>query len=267
MKIDLNEVGFRYEIDGKEGAPWIVFSNSLTTDLNMWDGEVEQLKDRYRILRYDTRGHGQTDAAPGPYSLDMLVGDVIALMDAVGVDKAHYVGLSLGGMTGLGVAIAHGDRLLSLTACDARCWAPPEWAALWIDRMAIAREKGMEALVEPTVARWFTDGFQDRPENAGALDDIRRMIRGTSVEGYTGCGQALQKLDFRAGKASISVPALFMTGASDGSTPPEASREMQKLVPGSKCVIVDPASHISNIENPEQFDAALLAHIDAVHAA
>jgi 3-oxoadipate enol-lactonase len=267
MKIDLNGVGFRYEIDGKEGAPWIVFSNSLTTDVNMWDGEVEQLKDRYRILRYDTRGHGQTDAAAGPYSLDMLVGDVIALMDTVGVDKAHYVGLSLGGMTGLGVAISHGDRLLSLTACDARCWAPPEWAALWIDRMAIAREKSMEPLVEPTVARWFTDGFRDKPENAGVLNDIRRMIRETSVEGYTGCGQALQKLDFRAGMASISVPALFMTGASDGSTPPEASREMQALVPGSKCVIVDPASHISNIENPEQFDAALLAHIDAVHAA
>lgn len=263
MKIDLNGVGFRYEIDGPEDAPWIVFSNSLTTDVNMWNGEVEKLKDRYRILRYDTRGHGQTDAAPGPYSFDMLVGDVIALMDAVGIDKAHYVGLSLGGMTGLGVAIAHGERLHSLTACDARCWAPPEWAELWIGRMAIAREKGMEALVEPTVERWFTDGFRDKPENAGALDEIRRMIRETSVEGYTGCGQALQKLDYREGMASITVPALFMTGASDGSTPPEASREMADLVPGSKCVIVDPASHISNIENPEQFDAALFAHIGA----
>lgn len=266
MNITLNGVNFRYELDGDQdsGAPWIVFSNSLTTDVTMWDGEVAQLADRYRILRYDTRGHGQTDAAPGPYSFEMLVGDVIALMDAVGVDKAHYVGLSLGGMTGLGMAIGHGDRLLSLAACDARCYAPPEWAALWIDRMALARDKGMEALVEPTIARWFTEDFQADPANQSTLDAVRAMIRETSVEGYTGCGQALQKLDYRDGLAGISVPSLFMTGASDGSTPPAASQEMQAGVPGSQCVIVEPASHISNMENPAQFDAALFAHLDAV---
>jgi 3-oxoadipate enol-lactonase len=262
MNIELNGVTFRYELDGPEGAPWIVFSNSLTTDVSMWDGEVAQLRDRYRILRYDTRGHGQTDAAPGPYSLDMLVGDVVALMDAVGVDRAHYVGLSLGGMTGIGMAIAHPDRLISMAACDARAFAPPEWAALWIDRMALAREKGMEALVEPTVERWFTKGFREQPENAAALDGIRRMIRETSVEGYTGCGEALQKLDYRGGLAGITVPCLFMTGESDASTPPAESQAMAAAVPGAECVIVTPASHISNIENPAQFDAALFAHIE-----
>lgn len=262
MNIELNGITFRYELDGPEGAPWIVFSNSLTTDVTMWDGEVAQLKDRYRILRYDTRGHGQTEASPAPYSFDVLMGDVIALMDAVGVDKAHYVGLSLGGMTGLGMAIAHGDRLLSLAACDARPFADPEWAAPWVDRIAIAREKGMEALVEPTVARWFTEDFQNEPANAPVLDHVRRMIRETSVDGYTGCAGALQGLNYLPRLGEIEVPSLFMTGASDGSTPPECSRQMQAAVSGSECVIVTPASHISNLENPADFDAALFAHLD-----
>jgi len=246
MNIELNGVNFRYELDGPEGAPWIVFSNSLTTDVSMWDTEVAQLKDRYRILRYDTRGHGQTEAAPGPYSFDVLVGDVIALMDAMGIDKAHYVGLSLGGMTGLGVAIEHGDRLLSLSACDAR---------------------PLEALVEPTVARWFTEDFQKVASNAPLMDHVRKMIRETSVEGYTGCAGALQGLNYSPRLGEISVPSLFMTGASDGSTPPAASQEMQAAVTGSACVILDPASHISNLENPTDFDAALFAHIEAAGAA
>jgi 3-oxoadipate enol-lactonase len=263
MNITLNDVDFRYELDGPEGAPWIVFSNSLTTDVTMWNTEVAELSDRYRILRYDTRGHGQTSAPDGPYSFELLVADVIALMDAVGADRAHYVGLSLGGMTGLGVAIEHGDRLLSLAACDARPFADPEWAEPWVGRIALAREKGMEALVEPTVARWFTEGFQSDPVNAPVLDHVRRMIRETSVEGYTGCAGALQELNYLPRLGEISVPSLFMTGRSDGSTPPAASEQMHAAVPGSQCVIVDPASHVSNLENPAQFDAALFAHIEA----
>ena len=266
MNIELNGINFRYEIDGPEGAPWIMFSNSLTTDVTMWDTEVAQLKDRFRILRYDTRGHGQTEASPAPYSFEVLVGDVIALMDAVGVDKAHYIGLSLGGMTGLGVAIEYGDRLLSLAACDARPFANPEWAAPWVERIAIAREKGMEALVEPTVARWFTEDFQKVAANAPVLDHVRKMIRETSVDGYTGCAGALQGLNYLPRLGEIKVPSLFMTGATDGSTPPECSRQMQEGVPGSQCVIVDPASHISNLENPEQFDAALFAHLERASA-
>ena len=266
MNITLNDVDFRYELDGPEGAPWIVFSNSLTTDVTMWDTEVAQLKDRYRILRYDTRGHGQTAAAPGPYSFEMLVGDIIALMDALGVDKAHYVGLSLGGMAGLGMAIEHGDRLLSMAACDARPFADPEWAAPWVDRIALARAKGMEARAEPTVARWVTADFQADPANVPVLDHVRRMIRETSVEGYTGCAGALQGLNYLPRLGEISVPSLFMTGASDGSTPPASSQQMHAAVPGSQCVILDPASHISNMENPAQFDAALFAHIEAAGA-
>lgn len=263
MNIELNGITFRYELDGpSEGdAPWIVFSNSLTTDVTMWDHEVAQLKDRYRILRYDTRGHGQTGATPGPYSFAMLVDDAIAVMDAVGVDKAHFVGLSLGGMTGLGLAIHHPDRVLSLASCDARAWSPADYVEAWIGRMALARDKGMEALVEPTIERWFTGPFRADPASAPVLDQVRQMIRETAVDGYTGCAEALRDHDYRDGLAGINVPCLFMTGSEDTSTPPDCAREMAEAVPGAECVIVTPASHISNMENPTDFDAALFAHL------
>lgn len=264
MNIDLNGITFRYEINGPDDAdaPWIVFSNSLTTDVTMWDTEVAALKDRYRILRYDSRGHGQTGATPGPYSFGMLVDDVIAVMDAVGIDKAHFVGLSLGGMTGLGVAIHHPDRLLSLASCDARAWSPTDYVDAWVGRMAVAREKGMEALVEPTIERWFTAPFRADPASAPVLDRVRAMIRETSVEGYTGCAEALRAHDYRDGLAGIPVPCLFMTGSEDTSTPPECAQEMADVVPYAACVIVTPASHISNMENPADFDAALFAHLE-----
>lgn len=266
MNVDLNGITFRYELDGPtEGgadAPWIVFSNSLTTDVTMWNAEVVALRDRYRILRYDTRGHGQTGSSPGPYSFEMLVDDAVALMDHVGVEKAHFVGLSLGGMTGLGMAILHPGRLLSLASCDARAWSPPDYIEAWVGRMAVAREKGMEALVEPTIERWFTAPFRADPASKPVLDRVRSMIRETSVDGYTGCAGALQSHDYREGLAGISMPCLFMTGSEDTSTPPECAQEMAAAVPGAECVIVEPASHISNMENPAVFDAALFAHLE-----
>ena len=269
MNITLKGVDVRYELDGPvddDSAPWILFSNSLTTDVTMWNGEVAQLADRFRMLRYDTRGHGETSAPDGPYSFDLLVSDVVALMDAVGVETAHFVGLSLGGMIGLGAAIRHPERILSLTSCDARAWSPPDYAAAWIERMVIAREHGMEALVEPTIERWFTEGFRAEAANTPVLDRVRTMIRETTVAGYTGCAEALQSHDYRDGLAGIAVPCLFMTGAADTSTPPECAREMAEAVPGAECVIVDPASHISNLENPAQFDTALFAHLAAVQS-
>ncbi len=270
MNVELNGIDFRYELDGPaegaDGAPWIVFSNSLTTDVTMWDHEVAQLKDRYRILRYDTRGHGKSGASSGAYSFAMLAGDAVALMDHVGVQKAHFVGLSLGGMTGLYMAIHHADRLLSLASCDARAWSPPDYIEAWVGRMAVAREKGMEALVEPTIERWFTAPFRADPASAPVLDAVRQMIRETAVEGYTGCAEALRAHDERAGLAGISMPCLFMTGSEDTSTPPECAEEMAEAVPGAECVIVTPASHISNMENPADFDAALFAHLERASA-
>ena len=262
MKITANDNTFHHQIDGPDDAPWLIFGNSLAADLGMWDGQVEVFKDRYRILRYDTRGHGQTEATAPPYSFDLLVEDVIALMDALSIDKAHYVGLSLGGMTGLGLALGHADRLLSLAACDARAYAETEWAEAWNGRMATVREHGIEALVEPTLERWFTEDCRENQPDM--MDKVRGMIRQMSPEGYIGCALALQKLNYMPRLGEITLPTLFMTGASDRSTPPEAARAMHEKVSGSTCIIVDPASHLSNMENPDQFDRALAEHLDSV---
>ena len=204
MDIDANGISFNCRIDGPGPAdtPWIVFSNSLATDLGLWDRQVARLADRFNILRYDTRGHGRTQATPPPYSFDQLTADAVALMDSVGIDRAHWVGLSLGGSTGIAMALNHAHRLRSLAVCDSRARTDPEFVRAW------------------------------------------------------------QTLDFEDRLGEITLPVLFMAGASDRSCPPEAARAMHDRVAGSACVILDPASHISNLENPAQFNAALLAYLD-----
>jgi pimeloyl-ACP methyl ester carboxylesterase len=176
--IHANGITFNCRIDGREGAPWLVFSNSLATDLTLWDGQAALLGDRFRILRYDTRGHGRTEATAPPYSFDLLTADAVALMDAVGIDRAHWVGLSLGGSTGIAMALNHGDRLLSLAVCDSRSRTDPAFVAAWDDRIAVIDAGGMAAIVEPTIQRWFTPPFLEKGKPV--CDRVREMIRNTS---------------------------------------------------------------------------------------
>ncbi|MDA0664958.1 MAG: alpha/beta fold hydrolase [Proteobacteria bacterium] len=257
--IHANGITFNCRIDGREGAPWLVFSNSLATDLTLWDGQAALLGDRFRILRYDTRGHGRTEATAPPYSFDLLTADAVALMDAVGIDRAHWVGPSLGGSTGIAMALNHGDRLLSLAVCDSRSRSDLAFVKAWDDRIAVIDAGGMAAIVEPTIQRWFTPPFLEKGKPV--CDRVREMIRNTSREGFTGCSRALQTLDFERRLGELTLPVLFLVGSEDAACPPEAARAMHALVPGSACVIVDPASHISNLENPAQFNAALEAHL------
>jgi 3-oxoadipate enol-lactonase len=255
MNIEANGISFNTQVEGAEGAPWITFSNSLACNLSMWDGQVAALRDDYRILRYDTRGHGGTAVPGGPYSFDMLVGDVIGLWDALGIERGHFIGLSLGGMTALGLALGHAGRLSSITVCNARAEAPPEFRDLWDTRIATVGENGMEAIIDATLERWFTPGFAagDPP----VLDRVRDMIRATAPRGYIGCARALQGLDYLPRLGGISLPALFIAGAGDGATPPEGMRAMHQAVANSQYVELDPAAHISNLEQPEAFNDAL----------
>ena len=172
--ITVNGVRLHYRMGGPEGAPWVTFSNSLATDLHLWDAQVALLADRFRILRYDTRGHGKSGVTPAPYDFDLLQSDVIGLWDGLGIQESHYVGLSLGGSTGIGLAIHHPGRIASLAACDCRVTAPPAFRQAWEARIAIVRADGMEGLVEETMARWFTAPIlaADPPE----LAKIRSMI-------------------------------------------------------------------------------------------
>ena len=181
MQISANGISLNYEVDGPDGAPWITFSNSLAADLTMWDVQAEHFKDRYRVLRYDTRGHGKSEPLRGPYTLDMLAADVLALWEELKITKSHFVGLSLGGMTAQCLALNNPDRLHSMAVCDSRADCPEGYKTNWHQRIPEVEKNGMEPLVEPTIQRWFTDDC--RSAHPDMMDRVRNMIRSTSSLG------------------------------------------------------------------------------------
>ena len=255
MKVTANGVALNCEIEGKEGAPWLTFSNSLATNLHMWDAQAAALADDFRILRYDKRGHGESDVPEGPYDFSMLVGDVIGLWDALGIGQSHFVGLSIGGMTAMGLGLRHADRLSSMVISNAIAEAPAPFVAAWDDRIAIVEEKGMQALAAPTVERWSSDEFFN--SGTPVLDDLRAMVSATPAGGFIGCARALQGLDFEKSLGEIRVPTLFIAGKEDGATPASTMSRIARMVEGARYVELSPAGHLSNIEQPEGYTAAL----------
>jgi 3-oxoadipate enol-lactonase len=253
MKTNANGIDINYRIDGREGAPWLIFSNSLLTDLSMWDDQVAALKDDYRILRYDQRGHGGTQAPDGKYSFDMLVTDVIALMDALGIRRAHFCGLSMGGMTALFLAQRHGDRFDRIVACDCGPASTPQSAQQWKERMDLAAGKGMDALADVTIPRWYPADFV--ATKAPVLDKVRGMIRATPYQGFAGCAHALSDYDLKPGLAGIKNPVLLICGTKDATYP--GIQAINAAVPGSRLVSIEGAGHISNTEQPANFTRAV----------
>ena len=254
-RVKANGITFSIAVQGREGAPWLTFGNSHATDLSLWDEQAMRLAGRFRVLRYDTRGHGGTEATGGAYDFALLSADVVALWDVLGVARSHYVGLSLGGTTGIEIALRHPDRVASLAACDCRCNAPPEFAASWDPRIETARRDGMEALVEPTLQRWFTAPF--RTANPPELTRVAQMIRGTSVPGYVGCAEALKRIDCEPRLPGLRCPTLFLTGERDPSAPPDLVGRWRAAVEGARFATIGGAAHITNIENPAGFNTAL----------
>jgi 3-oxoadipate enol-lactonase len=262
MRVKANGTWLNNEVAGPEGAPWLLLSHGIATSLAIWHHVAERLKAKYRVLRYDSRGHGGSDAPDGEYSLEMLGDDAIGLMDAFGIEKAHYGGLSLGGMTALGLALNHPSRLKSLIVCDARASAPAEYQQAWAERSAAVRARGMQAIVESTVTRWFApDALQRR---ADIVDGLRGLVRHTSVPGYCGSAAALQKLDYGRRLGEIAVPALFLTGRQDQGAPPAVMREMHQTVRGSQFVEIPDAGHISSVEQPAAVAQAIERFLDDV---
>jgi 3-oxoadipate enol-lactonase len=229
----------------------------------MWDGLAAALTARYRVLRYDARGHGGSPATPGDYTLAQLGEDAVGLLDAFGIQRTHFIGLSMGGMVGMGLGLAHADRLLSLAVCDARAVAPPEYRDSWTQRARTVREKGIEAIVEPTLSRWFTPGFSEDPQRP---DAVRAMIRGTSDEGYAGCASALRDLDYLDRLGALRLPVLYLCGAEDQGAPPAIMRTMHAATPGSRYVEIPAAGHIANLEQPALFNAAILGFLEQAAA-
>jgi 3-oxoadipate enol-lactonase len=254
MRIKANGINFNYTVDGPEGAPWVVFSNSLATTAAMWDEQAAALKGGYRVLRYDQRGHGATDAPAGRYAFDTLVADAAALMDAVGISRAHFAGLSMGGATALGLAQQHPDKVSGIIVCDSGCMSTPAASQQWEERIVVAQQKGMEALVDSTMSRWFP--AETLAKNPAHLDKVRGMIRTTPVSGFIGCAAALADHNYNAKVASVTCPVLFICGEKDGATP-AAMQDMQKRLPGSRYVEMPGAGHISNMDRPAEFNKAV----------
>lgn len=255
MLAAVNGTEINYEISGKEGAPWVTFSNSLATNHTMWDDQAAALADDFHILRYDKRGHGGSAAPEGPYTFDDLIGDILGLWDHLGIEKSHFIGLSIGGMSAFGLAQDHGDRLISAVMSNCRADAPAEFKNAWDDRIAFVEENGLQALADPTVERWSSKSFY--ASGSDRLEKLRNMVLSTSQTGFIGCARALQTLNFGPRLGEITTPSLLIGGDEDGGTPAENMRKMQAELPGAEYVELSPAGHISNMEQPEKYNEIL----------
>lgn len=257
MKVRANGIDIHYEISGQApGRPWVTLAHSLATDLTLWDGVAATLARRFNVLRYDARGHGRSDAPEGPYDFPTLVGDLVGLLDALRIERTHFVGLSMGGMLGQHFALAHPDRLDRLAIVSSTSHVPPEARALWDERIAIARAQGMQAHVESTLARWFTAPY--RAAHPEVMARIGALVAATPVAGFAGWGAAICTLDLTEKLGAIKAPTLVMVGAEDAGTPPAASRAIAAAIPGARLEIIPDASHQLVIEQAEIFIRLLL---------
>jgi len=253
MKAKVNGIEVNYEIYGSESAPWLTFSHSLACSLRMWDGQVAEFKDRFRILVYDTRGHGGSEAPKGPYTLDMLSEDLRQLLDQLKIKKTSYVGLSMGGMIGQVVALTDPGVFDRVVLADTGHTQTPETRKQWDERIKTAETKGMQPLVQGTLERWFTEPFRKgKPEIVKKIADL---IQSTPVPGYVGCCHAISNLNTTARLKEIKQPVLAIAGEQDAAAP--GTRYIGENVPGAKLVMIPQAAHIANIEQAEAFNRAL----------
>jgi len=250
MQAQGNGIRIHYEIEGE--GPWLVMSHSLACNLAMWDAQAAALRSRFRVLRFDTRGHGGTDAPAGAYTLDQLADDLQALLDALGIAKCSYMGLSMGGMIGMTHALKYPGRFERLVLCNTTSRIGPEAAAIWKGRIDAVTANGMEAVVDGTLTRWFTAPFLARKPDVAAR--VGTMIRQTPVAGYVGCCHAIPKIDLTDRLGAVKCPTLVVAGDQDVGTPVEMARAIQLAIPGAQLAVIPSASHLSNLEQPEVFD-------------
>ena len=260
MKIKTNDIETNYTIEGE--GPWLAMSHSLACNLSMWDPQVKLLARRFKVLRYDTRGHGNSDAPPGPYTLEQLADDAKALFDALGITRTHWAGLSMGGMIGQVFALKYPGVFQSMVLADTTGRYPPNAAQTWDERVRSARAGGMGAVVESTVGRWFTEPYRNAHKEV--ISRISEGIRSTPVEGYAGCCAAIAKMDALDRLKEVDCPTLVIVGEQDQGTTPAAAKLIQENIRGAELVIIPSAAHLSNVEQAEAFNAALTSFYDRV---
>ena len=245
-------------VSGRGDAPAVVLSNSLGSTHRMWDAQLDALEARFRVVRYDTRGHGDSPVPGGPYSIDDLTDDVVALLDRLGIERAHVVGLSLGGMTAMRLAARNPSRVDRIALLCTGAQLPP--ASAWSERAALVRAEGSAAVAAAVVERWFTPGY------LAAHPDVRieleHMVAATSAQGYAGCCDAIAEMDLREQLSSITAPTLVIAGADDPATPPVRLEEIAAGIPDSKLLVVQQAAHLANAEQPGIITPALIAHLE-----
>jgi len=252
-EIDADGCPIHVEVEGPQRAPVLMLSNSLGTNLHMWDPQVAAFTQHFRLIRYDRRGHGKSGVSKGPYSMDQLGHDALAILDALDIERVNWCGLSMGGMVGQWLGARAPNRVDKLILSNTTSFFPDK--AMWTARIKLVREKGLEGLVDANMERWFTTEFRQRSPDV--LAHIREMFLGTSIEGYIACGEAILNMDHRKLLPNIKAPTLVIAGRHDPATPLDMNDFIRDQIPGAKLVVLDTA-HIANMEQPQAYTDAVL---------
>jgi 3-oxoadipate enol-lactonase len=259
MKAAANGIEVHYALEGE--GPLVTLSHSLGCNVSMWDEQARALSEQFKVLRFDTRGHGNTSAPAEAYTLDQLADDLHDLLAGLGITQTHFVGLSMGGMIGQVFALKYPQSVQSLVLCDTTSRFPPDSWATWEERIRTVQASGMEALVEPTIEGWFTPPFRNKRRDV--TDKVRAMLRSTPPQGYIGCCHAIPAINTTDRLDEIRCPAMVIVGEEDPRTPVAAARTLYEALPSSELVVLKSASHLSNMEQPDAFNSALLRFLDS----
>jgi 3-oxoadipate enol-lactonase len=246
-----------YERAGRDGAPTLVFSNSLGSTTWMWERQAAALGEHFDVVRYDHRGHGRSPVPPEPYDLADLGADVLALLDGIGAQRVHWCGLSLGGMVGMWMAINAPERIDRLVlCCTSAKLGPPE---MWADRAATVREQGVDAIADAGLERWLTAGFREREPEVTA--QVRAMLASTPAAGYAGCCGVIERMDLVDQLGAVAAPTLVVAGAQDPATPPEHGERIAAAVRGARLEVVEDCAHLAAVEQPETISQLIAGHL------
>ena len=259
MDATVNGIRMTYKVEGPEGATPVVLHHPIATNHSIWDELTAVLTPRFRVVRFDARGHGTTDAPVGPYTFQTLAADVVALMDHLKIDRAHYVGLSIGGMIGQYLGLDHPKRFHTLQLVATTSRIPAEGRQMWLDRVTAAREKGMAAQAPATLQRWLTERSRQRPE---LVARFTKMIETTPVEGYAGWCQAISTLDITDRIKAITLPTQVIAGGDDGASPPAVAENIHRQIAGSNLVVIPGVAHMLCAEDPPAFHKPVLAFLE-----
>ena len=254
--IDADGCLLNVSVEGRDGGPTVMLSNSLGTTMQMWEPQMRALTQLFRVIRYDRRGHGKSSVPPGPYSIERFGRDVIAILDDLNIDKVHWCGLSMGGMVGQWLGAHAPERLGKIVLANTACYYPDP--TNWLNRIKAIRDGGMAAVADTVIAAWLTADFREREPQIAAR--LKSMLSATPVEGYLACCEALSTLDQRALLPTITNPTLVIAGRHDMATPVAAGELIRSQIPGASLTILD-AAHISNIEQPHAFTDAVVGFL------